>query len=191
MRATSLIVTAIAVSIANGFAGQDSADGPYKVLKTAKGVARAGSIMSTPTRWTPSVHSALRPTKRISVFDLDTLQPAGEIPYMSAHGAAVDPSRATVCNQQTGVMWDTATLKVIKTIDVQGNPMASLRSVQPACLYPQPRRAERTVIDRRTARAGNHRPRGAPERLSRWQRASLRRYEDKEISRLSIPKPCK
>jgi DNA-binding beta-propeller fold protein YncE len=63
------------------------------------------------------------PTKRISVFDLATLQPVGEIPDVGAHGVAVDPkSHRGFSTSKPVVMWDTGTLKPIKTIDVQGNP---------------------------------------------------------------------
>src|ERR1019366_8633034 len=63
------------------------------------------------------------PTPYISVFNLDTLEPAGEIAGYSAHGAAVDPkSGHGFATSKPVVMWDAKTLAVIKTIDVQGNP---------------------------------------------------------------------
>ena len=63
------------------------------------------------------------PTKRISVFDLDTLAPAGEIPDVGAHGVVVDPkSHHGFATSKPVTMFDSKTLKVIKTIDVEGNP---------------------------------------------------------------------
>src|SRR5262245_17530713 len=60
---------------------------------------------------------------RISVFNLDTLEPVGEIPNAIARGAAVDPkSGHGFASSKPVVMWDTKTLGVIKTIDVQGGP---------------------------------------------------------------------
>jgi hypothetical protein len=60
---------------------------------------------------------------RITVFNLDTLEPAGEIPNTSAHGAAVDPkSNHGFGTSKPVAMWDSKTLAPIKTIDVQGNP---------------------------------------------------------------------
>jgi DNA-binding beta-propeller fold protein YncE len=57
------------------------------------------------------------------VFDLDTLQPAGEIPGIRAQGVAVDPkSNHGFATSKPVVMWDSKTLKVLKTIEVQGNP---------------------------------------------------------------------
>jgi DNA-binding beta-propeller fold protein YncE len=62
-------------------------------------------------------------SKRISVFDLDTLEAAGEIPGIGAHGAAVDPKlHHGFLSSKPIVMFDTKTLKTIKTIEVQGNP---------------------------------------------------------------------
>ena len=60
---------------------------------------------------------------RITVFDLDTLQPVGEIPDASAHGAAVSPqSNHGFGSSNPVVMWDAKTLAPIKRIDVQGRP---------------------------------------------------------------------
>jgi DNA-binding beta-propeller fold protein YncE len=59
----------------------------------------------------------------ITVFDLDTLAPKGEIAGANARGVAVDPvSRHGFASSKPVVMWDTATLATIKTIDVQGRP---------------------------------------------------------------------
>jgi DNA-binding beta-propeller fold protein YncE len=61
---------------------------------------------------------------RVTVFDLDTLSPAGVIANAnSVHGVAVDPeSHHGFCSSRPIVMWDTQTLAPITTIDVQGNP---------------------------------------------------------------------
>ena len=98
-------------------------DGPYKILKTAKvGGAggfdyvyadSAGRRLYIPRTGNPG---------RITVFDLDTLAPLGEIPG-NARGAAVDPkSGHGFASSKPVVMWDTKTLSTIKTIDVQGGP---------------------------------------------------------------------
>jgi DNA-binding beta-propeller fold protein YncE len=63
------------------------------------------------------------PTARIAVFDLDTLAPAGEIPNTNARGVAVDPkSGHGFASSKPVAMWDTRTLALIKTIDVEGGP---------------------------------------------------------------------
>jgi WD40 repeat protein len=61
---------------------------------------------------------------RVEVYDLDTLKSAGTItPANGVHGAAVDTqSKHGFCSSNPVVMWDTETLKTIKTIDVQGRP---------------------------------------------------------------------
>lgn len=57
------------------------------------------------------------------VFDLDTLKPAGSIASGHAHGVAIDSkSHHAFCSSSPVVMWDSQTLKTIKSIDVQGRP---------------------------------------------------------------------
>ena len=59
----------------------------------------------------------------MTVFDLDTLAPAGEIPNVRAHGAVVSlKSKHGFASSKPVTMFDPKTLAVIKTIDVQGNP---------------------------------------------------------------------
>lgn len=119
-----LVAAGIVISASNGFAQQGTADGPYKVLKTAKTGGDGGfDYVYADTGGRRLYVPRSGPTKRISVFDLDTLEPIGEIPDVSAHGVAVDPlSHHGFATSKPVVMWDTRTLKVIKTIDVQGNP---------------------------------------------------------------------
>lgn len=60
---------------------------------------------------------------RVTVFNLDTLAPLGDIPNTSGHGVAVDPSSGHgFISSNPVAMFDTNTLKLIKTIDVQGGP---------------------------------------------------------------------
>lgn len=98
--------------------------GPYKVLKTVKAggaggfdyvyADEAGRKLYVPRGGNPG---------RITVFDLDTLAPAGEIPNASARGAAVSPkSHHGFASSKPVVMWDSKTLAIIKTIDVEGGP---------------------------------------------------------------------
>src|ERR1035438_7316630 len=100
------------------------AQGPYKVLKTAK----TGGAGGMDYVYADSVGRRLYvprtgPTPRITVFDLDTLAPAGEIPDTNARGAAVDPkSGHGFVTSKPVVMFDANTLAVIKKIDVQGGP---------------------------------------------------------------------
>ncbi len=61
---------------------------------------------------------------RVTVFDLDSLKPAGVIADTNrVHGAAVDPqSHHGFSSSSPVVMWDTQTLATIKTIAVEGSP---------------------------------------------------------------------
>jgi DNA-binding beta-propeller fold protein YncE len=125
MRGICLICAAgIAISAANGFGQQSPGDGAYKVLKTAKVGGDGGfDYVYADADGRGLYVPRSGPTKRISVFDLDTLQPAGEIPDVSAHGVAIDQqSHHGFSTSKPVVMWDTRTLKTIKTVDVQSNP---------------------------------------------------------------------
>jgi hypothetical protein len=63
------------------------------------------------------------PAGRLTVFNLDTLSPAGEIANVSAGGATVDPaSHHGFSTTKPITMWDANSLTVLKTIDVDGRP---------------------------------------------------------------------
>jgi DNA-binding beta-propeller fold protein YncE len=59
----------------------------------------------------------------VLVFDLDTLKSVGTVPNARARDVTVDPkSHHGFCTSNPVVMWDSKTLKTIKTIPVQGRP---------------------------------------------------------------------
>jgi len=63
------------------------------------------------------------PPGTVSVYNLDTLELVGEIPNVSAHGAAVSSkSNHGFASSKPVAMWDTKTMAMIKTIDVDGGP---------------------------------------------------------------------
>ncbi len=101
------------------------AQGPYKVLNTAK-VGGAGGfdyVYADADGRRLYIPRTGNPGARITVFSLDTLAPVGEIPETSARGAAVDPkSNHGFVTSKPVVMFDTKTLAVIKKIDVEGGP---------------------------------------------------------------------
>jgi DNA-binding beta-propeller fold protein YncE len=107
-----------------GLAQQAPTAGPYKILKTAKVGGDGGFdyvYADSAGRKLYIPRTGTNP--RVTVFNLDTLEPVGEISKASARGAAVDPkSGHGFCSSKPVVMWDTKTLAPIKTIDVQGNP---------------------------------------------------------------------
>jgi DNA-binding beta-propeller fold protein YncE len=105
-------------------AHQASTAGPYRVLNTAKvGGAGGFDYVYADAAGRRLYIPRTGPTARVTVFNLDTLEPVGEIAETSARGAAVDPKSGHGFSSSKPVkMWDTKTLAVIKSIDVQGNP---------------------------------------------------------------------
>src|SRR6266851_4437441 len=96
-----LLAAAIAMLASLGLAQQAPTAGPYKVLKTTKVGGEGGfDYVFADAAGRRLYVPRSGPAARITVFDLDTLEPAGEIPNVNGHGAIV----------------------VLKTIDVQGNP---------------------------------------------------------------------
>ena len=100
----------------------DAAEGPYKVLKAAK-VGGAGGFDYV---YADSEGRRLYVPRgnRVMVYNLDTLEQAGEIPdTKGVHGVATDPkSGHGFSSSNPVVMFDTKTLATIKTIPVEGNP---------------------------------------------------------------------
>jgi DNA-binding beta-propeller fold protein YncE len=102
---------------------QAPSSGPYKVLKTARVGGEggwdyiyadtAGRRLYIPRRGAPPVAT------RLTVFNLDTLEPVGEIEGVGGNGTAVDPASGHGFTSSKPVsMFDTRTMKAIKTIDV-------------------------------------------------------------------------
>jgi hypothetical protein len=98
--------------------------GPYKVLKTAKVGGEGGFDYITADVKARRLYIPRGgPAGQLTVFNLDTLEPAGAIEKVSAGGAAVDPkTHHGFSTTKPITMWDARTLKVIKTIDVDGRP---------------------------------------------------------------------
>jgi len=120
---------ALAVGIAMvallGLAQTAPADGPYKILKTAKVGGEGGFdyVYADSDGRRLYVPRTGQQNARITVFNLDTIEKVGEIAKANARGAAVDPkSHHGFGSSKPVVMWDTKTLETIKTIDVQGGP---------------------------------------------------------------------
>jgi DNA-binding beta-propeller fold protein YncE len=125
MRRFCLVFAAgIAMVAFIGLAQQAPTAGPYKVLKTAKvGGAGGFDYVYADADGRRLYIPRTGPGARIAVFNLDTLEPVGEIPNANARGAAVDPkSNHGFASSKPVVMWDTRTLATIKTIDVEGGP---------------------------------------------------------------------
>src|ERR1035438_4128328 len=91
-RFSPILAVGIALVAFIGLAQQAPTAGPYKVLKTAKVGGDGGfdyvyADDAGRRLYVPRTGA----TPRIAVFNLDTLEPVGEISKASARGAAVDP----------------------------------------------------------------------------------------------------
>jgi DNA-binding beta-propeller fold protein YncE len=121
MRRVFLLLAVVAMAPFSSFAQQT---GPYKVLQTEKVGGEGGFDYVYADDAARKLYIPRSgPAGRITVFDLDTLKPLGEVANASAHGAAVDvKSQHGFGSSKPVVMWDAKTLATIKTIDVQGGP---------------------------------------------------------------------
>jgi hypothetical protein len=127
MRPISLAVVpaaAIMILASLGSSQQSAIVGPYKVVKTAKVGGDGGyDYIFADIEGRRLYIPRGGPTGQLTVFNLDTLEPAGAIPNVSAGGATVDPkSHHGFSTTKPITMWDAGTLKVIKTIEVDGRP---------------------------------------------------------------------
>ncbi len=115
---------AVVVFLAMGSMGFAQSAGPYKVLKTVKVGGVGGFDYVTADSVGRRLYIPRSGTgARISVFDLDTLAPAGEIPNVAARGVAVSTkSGHGFTSSKPVVMFDTKTLAPLKNIDVEGGP---------------------------------------------------------------------
>jgi DNA-binding beta-propeller fold protein YncE len=107
--------------------------GPYKVLKTARvggeggwdyifadGAGRRLYIPRGATRAVGAAQTAPDLPARLTIFDLDTLKPIGEIAGVGGNGTAVDPKtgHGFTSDHPKVSMFDTKTMTLIKRIDV-------------------------------------------------------------------------
>ncbi len=128
-----VLAAVIVVSAPLGLAQQD---GPYKVLKTARVggeggwdyifadavgrrlyIPRGAARVVAATDTTPEAPAI---PARLTIFDLDTLKPLGEIAGVGGNGAAVDPKsgHGFTSDHPKVSMFDTKTMTLIKSIDV-------------------------------------------------------------------------
>jgi DNA-binding beta-propeller fold protein YncE len=104
--------------------GSAQQGGPYKVLKTAKVGGEGGwdyiyADAAGRRLYIPRRGGGAGVQTRLTIFNLDTLEPAGEIAGVGGNGTAVDPKSGHGFTSSKPVsMFDTKTMKLIKTIDV-------------------------------------------------------------------------
>lgn len=122
MRQFRLIVAVAVASLAPTVLAQDA--GPYRVLKRAKVGGEggwdyiyadsAGRRLYIPRRG--AAGSGVE--TRLSIYNLDTLELVGEIAGVGGQGTAVDPKSGHGFTSSRPIsMFDTKTMKLIKTID--------------------------------------------------------------------------
>lgn len=98
---------------------------PYKVVQRAESLGEGGIDYVTADSAERRLY--IPRGNQVLVFDLDTLKPVGAIPEARARGVAVDPvSHHGFCSSSPVQMWDTRSLKRLKSIPVQGHPDAIL-----------------------------------------------------------------
>src|ERR1700681_608100 len=117
-----LLAAGIAMLAPIGSAQHDPTAGPYKVLKTVKAGGEGGfDYISADVEGRRLYVPRSGPMGHLMVFNLDTLESAGAIDSVKSGGAAVDPkSHHGFSTTKPITMWDSQTLQVIKTIDVNG-----------------------------------------------------------------------
>jgi DNA-binding beta-propeller fold protein YncE len=134
-RFTAFLIGGIVFAAAIGSAQQPSNGGPYRVLKRANVGGEgnwdyiyadtAGRRLYIPRRGSAAVAATdARPAApaiptRLTIFSLDTIELVGEIEGVGGNGATVDPKSGHGFTSSKPVsMFDTKTMKLIKTIDV-------------------------------------------------------------------------
>src|SRR5436309_992215 len=124
-RFAAIATIAIVFAVTIGLAQHPPASGPYKVLKTVRAGGEgnwdyiyadvAGRRLYIPRR--APLESTIR--TRLSIFNLDTLELVTEIDGIGGNGTAVDPkSGYGFTSSRPPSMFDTKTMKLIKTIEV-------------------------------------------------------------------------
>lgn len=118
----SLLALAVACQ-AIGMA-QSPFDGPYKVQRIQLVGGDGGFDYVTADSEGRNLYVARSgPSGHIGVFNLDTLAQVGDIPGVSAHGAAVDSFTGHgFATSKPVTMFDAKSFAILKKIDVEGNP---------------------------------------------------------------------
>ena len=154
-RSVGLIVAAVVVGFALTSA-QQPASGPYKILKSARVGGEGGwdyIYADADARRLYIARGAVAAQSipdRVMVYNLDTLEPAGELTGVGGHGAVVDSkSGHGFVSGKPVTMFDTKALKTIKTIDVgtaQPDGMTIDAASQRVYVFSHPTK-DATVID--------------------------------------------
>ncbi|MEP6990614.1 MAG: hypothetical protein ABJA80_06755 [bacterium] len=150
---SALMLTAC---VSAGTARQSTVEGPYTVLLRARVGGEGGTdyihaspddrrlyITRNAVRAVPATDST--PARdavpgRVTVFDLETLRPLGEIPNGGGNGAVVDgrTGHGFASSHPNISMFDTRSMQMIKTIDPNAGTPAGSRQFSPDGIYYDP-----------------------------------------------------
>src|SRR5208337_877027 len=124
MTCKPLVVATLALTLSFAGSALAQAGGPYKVLKIQLVGGDGGFDYVTADPDGRNLYVARSgPAGHIGVFNLDTLAQVGDLPGVSAHGAAVDTVTGHgFATSKPVTMFDAKTFAILKKIDVQGNP---------------------------------------------------------------------
>ena len=124
VRLAFLLALCVSLAASVGLAQHDSSSGPYKVIKKVKTGGEGGfDYISGDVEGRRLYVPRNGPMGGLTVFNLDTLEPVGTVPSAKSGGAAVDhKAHHGFSTTKPITMWDSNTLQVIKTIDVEGRP---------------------------------------------------------------------
>jgi len=118
-RSTLLLVAAVIVAGVAVAAQQAAGTAPYRVLQRAKVGGEGGWDYLYADVVGRRLYIPRGGPARLTIFDLDTLQPVGEIPDVSGQGTVVDPKTGHgFVSGKPVSMFDAKTMKLMKTIDV-------------------------------------------------------------------------
>src|SRR5690349_6848159 len=153
MRLSHVMSLAVIMMLAPLALSEQASPGqPYKVIKSVKvgGPGGFDYVFADSVGRRLYIPRSGGADSRVTVYDLDTLAPAGVIPNTnSVHGVAVDPkSGHGFSSSNPVVMFDTKTLATIKPITVEGNPDGILFEPMTERIYVLSHRAPNvTVLD--------------------------------------------
>src|SRR5579863_3354309 len=124
MTKRTVLLLAIALLLQSTSRAQSQFDGPYKVMRIQLVGGDGGFDYVTADSEGRNLFVARSgPSGHIGVFNLDSLAQIGDIPGVSAHGAAVDSFTGHgFATSKPVTMFDAKSFAILKKIDVEGNP---------------------------------------------------------------------